>query len=226
MGGIVREKRFQRLRVLWDDGVLRWAIFLGLVVVTLSVSIYWRGGSWTFDEKVKLIETTILALGLESLLLVASQNRATVVWNRLLSYHEYFQEMPPEARIRALVAAGDKLGFASCLRDLKPLDSTHVDAINADKDAILAIRAYLDDFEEFCAAVNAKIVDENYVYNIEGTRIIRASVVFEPMIRAFRHENRYTQCYLELQKLGDAWKKRREWEVERANHSRGVQHAT
>lgn len=186
----------------------------------------WAQWPLKFSTGARILELLVLGIGLQSIILLWAQNRAMTIWNSVRSYHDYFQEFPPEHRIEAMENLAEKLGFLQCLLDLTPIPKTVVDAIESTRESRLTVRKFLDDYEEFCAAVNARVVDPEYAYGIEGTRVIRVKIVFEPLISRMRAENKYTRCYLELMKLGEEWKLRREREARAINNAAGVQPTT
>ncbi|MNN38781.1 hypothetical protein D3C81_1527930 [compost metagenome] len=84
------------------------------------------------------------------------------------------------------------------------------------------LSSYLDDFEEFCGAVNAGVVNGDYAYKLESTRVIRIWVVFNPYIRKSRHNHNDERCYLEIERLGSAWKQRRDAESTAVTTNNGM----
>jgi hypothetical protein len=103
--------------------------------------------------------------------------------------------------------------------------------------AEIAIREYLNDFEDFAAAVNVGLVDMDYAYHVESARVLNAYYGFEPIINHWLLEdqqkaaaNRATglapsDYYGELKKLAEGWKARKleeVAEVERQRKLRGI----
>ena len=195
----------------------------------------------TFETRARVIELTILSLGLLSLIALIAQLRQTAAWNRVLSYHEYFKELPSADKVRALASTLQRLGIRQPNFG-QPLSDDDVRKVRADTgiqqpdggfreigDSV--VRAYLNDFEEFCGAVNAGVVSNCYARELEGTRTINAYYGFEPMIRIYRQQQGEIaaqhatvskgrirgKAYCELRKVAREWKARREWE-----HSRHV----
>lgn len=214
------------LKRLLSDNVAKWSLGVALAMVGAAGITVWLRWPLTFEQGARILELLMLGVGLQSLILLWAQNRAMTIWNSVRSYHDYFQEFPPEHRITELEDLAERLGFLQCLLDLSPIPKPIVEAIESTRQSRLTVRKFLDDYEEFCAAVNARVVDPEYAYGIEGTRVIRVKMVFEPLISRMRAENRYTRCYLELMKLGDEWKLRREAEARATNNAAGVQPTT
>jgi hypothetical protein len=133
------------------------AVAVGFAIVVLVVGI------WTFckippaeftrKEIIKLIGAIVGSLGVASLILVWAQLRHTATLNRLLSYHQYFHDLPNTTKVRDL-------------------------------------REYVNDFEEFAAAVNCGLIDEDYAYRPEATRSLNAYYGFREVIIHWLAEDR------------------------------------
>src|SRR5690606_22309594 len=143
-------------------------------------------------------------------------------WNKLLSYHQFFGNLITTELVKTVLAVASRHGFASCMNSLQPMSQESLAKLEADSDGLKDIQAYLDEFEEFCGAVHAGVTDTEYAYTLEATRVIRAWTVFEPYIRVQRAKHTYMRCYLELERLGVAWKQRRDEEARQKNAQDGV----
>lgn len=170
----------------------------------------------------QIIELGLLSVGLLSLVLIARQTRTTAKWNKLLSYHQFFGELISPATLVQMTGAAEACGFSEQMLKISPMTDDSVNKVLASPDHDQTVSTYLDEFEEFCAAVHAGIVDNEYAYTLEATRVIRAWVVFEPFITQCRSKTKYSRCYIELQRLGVAWKGRREKEEARNHATDGV----
>lgn len=85
----------------------------------------------------------------------------------------------------------------------------------------------MNDFEEFCGAINAGVVSETYARELEGSRTINAYFGFEEVIKLIRdeevqhrqsegeHRDVHRKPYHELRKVAVVWKRRREAEYQR-----------
>jgi hypothetical protein len=116
-------------------------------------------------------------------------------------------------------------GITEKMEGIKELDKHQVDAIFANEAFKSTFARYLDCYEGFCAAVHAGVVDKDYAYTLEATKVIRAWTVFKPFVRRLRSSNEYSRCYLELERLGAAWKQQRDQEIEESNRQQGVRAA-
>ena len=96
------------------------------------------------------------------------------------------------------------------------------------------MREYLNDFEEFCGAIRAGVVNENYARELEGDRTINAYFAFVEFINLIRNEAEESgrreidksdgtdetkqlreyrrKPYQELRSIAVSWRKRREKE--------------
>lgn len=199
-----------------------WAC-LGTLAVAAGVFFALRSPQvTTLEQTARIVELGLLALGLLSLFLIAEQTRLTAKWNKLLSYHQFFGELITSEMVSDLRKVAETCGFSEEMRQLKPIHSASLECIVNSDEHMNTISAYLDEFEEFCAAVHAGVADHEYAYTLEATRVIRAWVVFEPFITRRRATVRYSRCYLELERLGGAWLERREKEAKDKADKDGV----
>lgn len=195
----------------------------------------------TREKILAVLNVVISALGVASLLILWAQLRHTSTQNKLVAYHEYFQDLPRDAKVKALYAAMGRLKIERPLWQ-KPLstqqrDQILHDTIAAPDTADIAIREYLNDFEEFAAAVNVGLLDEEYAYHIESARVLNAYYGFEAMIEYWHLDEHQraiqnraagvapSDYYGELKKLAERWKARKSKEVEeeeRQRNRRGV----
>lgn len=219
-----------------------------LVSSVLAAGILIAGIVWyrrlpvtaTIEDRVLLIQSIVFALGLVSVVLLVLELRQKASWNRVLSYHDYFGELPARVKVAELYRCFDRLGMQPPSNG-QPLTKEQAAAILRDQgvkggDGVISrpggqvVREYLNDFEEFCGAINAGVVSESYVRELEGSRTINAYYGFEELIKLIRTEevklrqNRdseqdlrpfHRKPYHELWKVAATWKRRREREYQR-----------
>ena len=158
----------------------------------------------------------------EQLALTAKQLAQTAIWNKTLSYHQFFGDLVTRELADKVRVVATKHKFDEAFTSLTAMSPTALTDLMADREAEGVISAYLDEFEEFCAAVKAGVVENSYAYGIEATRVIRAAVVFGPFILRARSGTKYSRAYLELEDLGAQWQKRRHQEEEEARNANGI----
>ena len=89
------------------------------------------------------------------------------------------------------------------------------------------VREYLNDFEEFASAINCGLVDEDYAYQLEATRLLNAHYGFRQMVNQWHAEDKEksersggsipvtTNYYGELRSVAERWKLRKQEENEK-----------
>jgi hypothetical protein len=206
------------------------AIAVGFAIVVLIVGI-WAfckipPAEFTRKEIIKLTGAIVGSLGVASLLLVWAQLRHTATLNRLLSYHQYFHDLPNTTKVRDLYKALLRCKINVPTWNL-PLSESERDTLLKDteplpENAVQVAREYLNDFEEFAAAVNCGLIDEDYAYRLEATRSLNAYYGFREVIihwlaedcrRAERAGNSLpltTNYYGELRSVVERWRLRKE----------------
>ncbi|HUD43536.1 MAG TPA: hypothetical protein VMR06_16210 [Dokdonella sp.] len=145
--------------------------------------------------------------------------------NRLRSYqmyHQLFARIPePGELTQRMYDIAKKHGFLKGLEGFgTPIGADVSRAIQGDTDDFLSVRAFLDEFEKFCGAVQAKLVDPEYAFSMQSGRVIRYFTVFSPIIKDLQSEN--DMAYAELQKTAEAWRQRRRTEDEAKRLNRGI----
>jgi hypothetical protein len=187
-------------------------------------------------------------LGLLSIVLLIAQLRQTAAWNRVLAYHEYFGDIPSEGRVASLSACLQRLGIPEPSSG-EPISTEDAKRLFEDEGAVLGADGvvfqkgqrvlcdYLNDFEEFCGAVNAGVLYEPYVRELEGSRTINAYFGFEEVIKLIRDQEIkrrqldsqhaktgaaaqnllqvHRKPYQELRRVAVLWKRRREAEFQK-----------
>ena len=228
------------------DGATSWKwltpsrAVLGGVFVVAAASIWLLptlGSTRSFTNVMAIIQSALVALGLYSLYFVAEQARLTAEqvsqtreqtqqtakWNKLLSYHQFFGELITTEMVLEMMAVAERCGFKDAMNSVQAMSLASRQALENDPVAVKTVAAYLDEFEEFCAAVQAGVTASEYAYTLEATRVLRAWIVFEPFIQSQRATHRFSRCYLELERIGSAWKERRERETQQKYAQDGVQ---
>ncbi len=174
------------------------AVIAGAIIAVAAVAYCGLGADATFNDRAQITENTLLALGLLSVILLVAQLRQTTSWNRVLAYHNYFGELPSEDRANQLFSCLSRLKIAVPTSS-KPLSKDQAKTLWADtgvvgRDGIpkqigqRVVREYLNDFEEFCGAVRAEVLNEKYVRELEGDRTINAYYGFREVIRITQQE--------------------------------------
>jgi hypothetical protein len=151
-----------------------------------------------FEQKERIVESTLLGFGLLSVWLLIAQLRQTTSWNRVLSYHDYFGELPSSDRANQLYLCLHRLDIPvpSCAAPIsrESAEKLWTDEGIEGRDGTYrqvgerVIREYLNDFEEFCGAIRACVVSESYACELEGDRTINAYFAFEEVIKIIRKE--------------------------------------
>jgi hypothetical protein len=194
----------------------------------------------TRAELLRVLEVGFTALAGTSLLFLWAQLRHAGNLNKLIAYHEYFHDLPTSGKVGRLYAALDRLNIAIPLWQA-PLNEDETDLIvddtaDAPHRADIAVREYLNDFEEFAAAVNSGLVGEDYAYHLESARMLNAYYGFREIIDHWLAEDRKkasrlresgiatSDYYGELAKLAERWKVRKLREAaQQTRPSRGVE---
>jgi len=186
---------------------------------------------FTREKILPILDVVVSALGVASLLFLWAQLRYTATQHKLISYHEHFHDLPKPANVSAMYAAMGRLGIERPLWH-SPLTIPQRDAILNDtapaQDAAhTVVREYLNDFEEFAAAINSGLVDDEYAYHIESARALNAYFGFKSLISFWLVEERTradgnrvveiapSDFYGELGKVAERWKSRKLAELAR-----------
>lgn len=219
------------------------AILAAVIIVLAGAAGLWfmPRNDFTLGKVLSVLSVIISALGVATLLFLWAQLRHTAVQDKLFAYHEFFQDLPKAAKVTALYSAMGKLKIERPMWQT-PLTPTQRDLIVNDPapepdKASVSIREYLNDFEEFAAAVNVGLLDLDYTYHIESARILNAYYGFEEIIKYWLAEDQQkavahkaagvvpSDYYGELRKLAEHWRSRKLKEVaeaERERDRRGV----
>jgi len=179
-----------------------------------------------------IIQTGAIVVGLLSLVLIARQIRATATQtassaaiSRALTYHQFFGDLITAEIRQKMEAAATSCGFKDARKSGEPMTQQAVKCIKEDPGHDGVVASYLDEFEEFCGAIHAGLLDEDYAYGLEATRVIRTWKVFSPYVQATRLETSDHRTYIELERIADAWLKRRADEDQRESDARAQRNA-
>jgi hypothetical protein len=194
----------------------------------------------TRESVIAVLDVMLGGLAVASLLLVWAQLRYTSTQSKLTAYHEHFRELPKESKVIAMYVTMARLKIEQPQWQT-PLSTASRNAILNDdaaapETAFIVVREYLNDFEEFAAAVNSGLVDNDYAYHIESARTLNAYFGFEELIGFWLRDDQERaqrqrtagmaphDYYGELRKLAARWRARKleeVAEVERRN-TRGI----
>lgn len=241
------ERAWRKTRHLWRRH--RHAIGLGLVsvvflgIVTVTWVCYWKGiGSLLLKDA---LELTAIATALPALAGLFHQTRSSSYWNSVRSYHDYFDELPVPDKVSKLYDLLDaceltipSLWKALSADEIKRLkECKKLPKSGCDVDGVQVIAEYLNDYEEFAGAVTEGVVDADYAYKLEGTRVIVAYYGFRAFIEAQRAEQNDTlrgnlngvsvdflrsRAYILLENLAKDWFRRRtddDWDLSAADRA-------
>jgi hypothetical protein len=222
-------------------------IFLGILAEVWAVE---RLGDLSFKDAMEL---TAFWVGLPALLAVLHQTRNDTRWNGVLSYHDYFDELPVQPKLDNLYKVLNicSVEIPTLLKPLSDEDFQKIETAAKPGSAETAalgglrprgvVRAYLNDFEEFAGAVEQGVVDEDYAYSLEGTRVLVAYFGFRAFIESDRKTDKeeckmnlkgkdidflVPKSYLLLETLAKRWLARRvdsDWRLSQADRKTLIQ---
>jgi hypothetical protein len=173
-----------------------------------------------FDAALKVIEVAVFGCGLFSIILLAEQIRVTEHRAKRVAYHTYFATLPKQVNRLAFEGLIQAQAFDAQFEQGKPLGDAAVKSISSDLTRARSLRGYLDDFEEFCAAVNCGVLDEPYAFGLEGSRVVRTYEVFMPFIVKCRETNPLLPtAYRHIETLGEKWRKKKEKQLAKVQRS-------
>ena len=86
---------------------------LGVTIVVVGIVGYRRlPATASMEDRLLFIQCVVFSLGLVSVVLLVLELRQKASWNRVLSYHDYFGELPARGKVADLYACFDRLGIA------------------------------------------------------------------------------------------------------------------
>jgi hypothetical protein len=202
------------------------AVLAGVAIFAITIYAATHCTDGHFEQVSRVVEIGVYALGLLSLVFLYKQSSDTARWNKSVTYHSLFQNLVTDEMVEKIWGAAARQHFEEQFRTMQPLTTTSVDLLSGTNEQAAQdgriVKSYLDTFETLCGAVNCGLVNKEYAYSLEATRVIRVYLVFHPLINRMRASDRYTRCYLELERLGDEWKRRRDDEIAKRQKSDGV----
>lgn len=149
-----------------------------------------------------LVQSLTSLAAVLGLYLVWYQIKVTNQWNRANTQHQLLSNLPSqelEEHVWNLVE--------SLSRDHNGrLEKSCAATIYAHVENWVAVRTYLNKFEQLCTAVNAKALDNRYAYDMHGAKVIDAFRTFEYYIEYARERARDGTIYLELEMVATDWR--------------------
>lgn len=165
------------------------------------------------STKASVVQTGAVVIGLFSIVLAALQVRVNASWNKVLSYHNHFGELITPDVLQKLEEVARAKEFEANLKAGTAICENTAKAIFEHGHSDRVVSCYLDEFEEFACAVNAGVVDDEYAYQLEGTRVARVWTVFRNYVQHCRSAPASSPTvYKQLQALAHRWKDRKEHE--------------
>lgn len=171
----------------------------------------------TATEVLTLGQMVVLALGLGSVVLLWIQSRDESKWRRLLSYHQYFSDCPPAPAREGMLGVMSDIPGHHLDDGGKPLQAAEVNLIVDDAAKRQKVVVYLDGFEQLSGAVLSGIVDAEYAYDHEGTRLLRIYHVFKPLILRIRQHS--PRAYDQFECLAERWLEKRNADHKKAREN-------
>lgn len=191
-----------------------WSI-IGVVLVGLTAAgIFLLGPhikAWAGVEPETLthtVEAAALVVAAVQIVVIYGLSRSEAKWRKLLSYHEFFSDCPSSDHRQKMMEMIKNGGHDGVFKGSgQPLSKAATDAIYGDAGKLQLVKLYLDGFEQLASAIHCRVVDEEYAFHNEGTRILRAFKVFEPIIVKLQDKN--PLAYIQFEELADAWRDKR-----------------
>lgn len=164
---------------------------------------------WNRATQVAQIVSAIsLVFVIIQIYLTLRQIKQTNAWNRVNSTlqafnDEYFRVIRGDMRKELAT-----LNIDIEARGLRPLTPEQVQAIYGERDALAACKLYLNYVESFSLSVNRQVLDNDLAFNSKVLLVLKAGVVFLPLIEKIRLDRRDSRIYKELTSLCDVWERR------------------
>lgn len=204
-------------------GTRGFATVFALTVAVVCGVVIWRmaPGERNYASVAAVVQTGAICIGLLSLVLIARQTRTTATLSKINSYHQFFGDLITTETRQKMRELGEACKFTAEMEEQRPITPDSVALLQEHVNRPV-MSSYLDEFEEFCGAVHAGAVSEEYAYRLEATRVIRTWVVFEPFIKAMRSKAENERCYREIARLASDWQARRVKESSQEHKSNGM----
>jgi hypothetical protein len=155
--------------VRWFAAFVCFCIVLTLIVMHLAIGpdpakASTETGQWAM--RLRVVEVMLLAITAGSVLLLIEQLNQTSRWNKRLTYHQFFKELPSAQRVERLRKLAQDKTIDEHAKG-EPIAGEKVRLLIDDVACTQIITDYLNDFEEFCSAILRGVVDDRYAYDIE-----------------------------------------------------------
>ena len=153
---------------------------------------------------VPIIQLLASFAGVGGLILLWYQIKLTNAWNKANSQHQMLSNLPSkedEAFVWKLLEPLTKDESGSITEEA-------AQAIYSSIDNWVRVKAFLNSFEQLCAAINAGTIDENYAYSVHSARITDVYFRFKNYISYIRVVSNDDEIYIELQKVASRWHER------------------
>lgn len=159
-------------------------------------------------DVVPIIQTILTSVGLGSLVLVWWQIKQATLWNRF-NQNTVITSKPSTESEAKTVAAFKAHGIDfDDVRYNHKLSESEAQSLLDDKNATNAIKLYLNEFEEMCAAIRVGAVDPDFAYALKYLQVTRLYRNLVSYIDAVRKKFNDTDIYVEFQKVAELWEDR------------------
>ncbi len=155
-------------------------------------------------EVVPVLQLAISIIGVIGVYLLWYQIKTTHLWNKANSQHVLLSNLPSqedEAFVWKLVEASEK-DHKGAITEMASRE------IYENLDNWVKLKSFLNKFEQLCAAINAKTVDESYAYAVHSARITDVYFKFHHYIDYIRVIADDDEIYIEIQKVASRWHER------------------
>ena len=155
-------------------------------------------------DVVPILQLIVSLAGVGGLVLLWYQIKSTHLWNKANSQHQLLSNLPTredEAFVWNLLEPLAKDEWGSVTEE-------SAKEIYSSIDSWVRVKAFLNCFEQLCAAINAKTIDENYAYSVHSARITDIYYKFKNYIHYIRTVSDDDEIYIEMQKVASRWHER------------------
>lgn len=170
----------------------------------------------TVLELVKALGTVIAATGLY---LTYRQIRATVRWNRINATFTYLPDAIFAERERAVAREMTEFGIDLHQVD-RELSPEAVTGIMRESRSFAVIKDFLNLFEGYATAYQAKAIDKDQAYVLVASQFIRYFTIFKPLIVELRKRRSSETYWSEFQRVVEEWQVRQKAELKAVNAAR------
>jgi hypothetical protein len=213
-----------------------WFAVIPLAAIFIAAMIWLTRSYLSCDlTEAEFAQSVALWVALPALIALLYQTRANSIWNAVRSYHEFFPEVPEDEKRDQLATLFLQANIEFPSLSI-PMTDANIETMAAlipvgsatpigRKVVAARLRDYLDAFEVFAGAIHRRVVDEEYAYCLEGTRLIVTYFGFRHFIESLRGESESTlkflvpngnpvhflksKAYAELERVAKEWMSRR-----------------